>query len=742
MNAKTNSSISSVWIPCLTAFAVSAGLMALELVAGRLLARQMGSSLYTWTSIIGVILLGMTLGAWIGGRWADRAASSRLLSRLLLGTAMSCVVAGILRFQIPQWQWLLYFPWSAQVVINMAVLWLVPSCLMGMTTPILAKVALEGGLASGRTLGLFYACGAAGSIAGTFAAGFWLISWLGAEGTLWSVVALLTVMAIGYRPRQRSAYGWSAALAVAIGLAYAPYPWARIIAEELYLREPFDAKVLYQDETPYCLVRVVQKTKIPDRRSFMQDKLMHSMVDMDNVGDLLYSYTKIYDSWTKALAGSRTAPKMMVIGGGGYVFPRYLQQQWPQSPIEVVEIDKGVTRAAQEAFGLDPDSPIRTISLDARNFVEDQVRRRRQSPEAFVPYDFIYEDAINDYSVPYPLVTREFNEKIHQILSDDGYYMVNLIDIYDVGRFVGSMIQTLRQTFAFVQVMTDFEQLLSARRTFVLIAGNKPPSGGPGWIPQDLSDPGMYWNLTPAQVDSLCAAAGGMVLTDDFAPVENLMAPVVGRDALSKLAKKFVQDARQQFLQNRQAEGLELLQKAIRTSPLALATAYDDMAVLQMEQGRYQQAITILDTIIDFNHQHGDRLNIAGVYLNKGLILKQWGQSAKALECLTKAEQDLRKSYAVDPYVFQILTQLGNCLVELGKTADAEPFFRKAIALEPDDWSAYLYLAACLDMLHRPAEAAEVLRQGLYQVRTFRGGVGADQLKALLRKIETRAKSS
>jgi spermidine synthase len=124
----------------------------------------------------------------------------------------------------------------------------------------------------------------------------------------------------------------------------------------------------------------------------------------------------------------------MAIGGGGYVFPRYIEKVWPGSRIDVIEIDPDVTRAAMQAFGLAKNTTINSIHMDARNYV-DKLLDEKQSGREVPQYDFIYGDAFNDLSPPFQLVTREFNEKLSAILSDDGAYMINLVDIFDSGLF-------------------------------------------------------------------------------------------------------------------------------------------------------------------------------------------------------------------------------------------------------------------------------------------------------------------
>src|SRR2546426_2343126 len=71
-------------------FVSSCCALILELVAGRMLAPYVGVSLYTWTSIIGVVLAGISLGNWLGGRYADGGASDRRLGSLfLIGGALT-----------------------------------------------------------------------------------------------------------------------------------------------------------------------------------------------------------------------------------------------------------------------------------------------------------------------------------------------------------------------------------------------------------------------------------------------------------------------------------------------------------------------------------------------------------------------------------------------------------------------------------------------------------------------------
>src|SRR5258706_12822753 len=63
--------------------------LAVELVGARLLGNVFGTSNLVWANIIGLILVYLTAGYFIGGRWADRSASPRTFYSLLLWAAFT-----------------------------------------------------------------------------------------------------------------------------------------------------------------------------------------------------------------------------------------------------------------------------------------------------------------------------------------------------------------------------------------------------------------------------------------------------------------------------------------------------------------------------------------------------------------------------------------------------------------------------------------------------------------------------
>ena len=156
------------------AFLSSLCIMILELVASRLVARHVGASLTVWTSVIGIMLAGICLGNVLGGRLADRVEPSQGVGPLFaLGTflTLACLWVNAYAGVIPDVESL---PWLRTILV-VIVDFLIPTTVLGMVGPVVAKMAVEQSANSGSAVGNVYFSGAVGSIVGTFVAGFYLI---------------------------------------------------------------------------------------------------------------------------------------------------------------------------------------------------------------------------------------------------------------------------------------------------------------------------------------------------------------------------------------------------------------------------------------------------------------------------------------------------------------------------------------------------------------------------------------
>jgi tetratricopeptide (TPR) repeat protein len=431
-----------------------------------------------------------------------------------------------------------------------------------------------------------------------------------------------------------------------------------------------------------------------------------------------------------------------VIGGGGYVFPRYLKTVWPTSAVDVVEIDPGVTRAARAAFGLDDRAGLRTINLDARNYV-DQLLRQEPAGGSPQQYDFIYEDAINDYSVPFQLVTQEFNEKIARLLTDDGLYLVNLIDTYENGQFAGAVLHTLEQTFPCVYVISNRTHLPSVRDTFVVAASkqrfdaaNLLAAGG---------KQNRFWLLDDTEEDHLKSQCGYTILTDDYAPVENMLAPVVREGAREKLGLKHLQKAQELQAEGNLRQGqpgaaalyeqsIAEYREAVALNPSMGIKAFNEIGMMCVAQGRLDEAVAAFRQAIRAHAEAGGRQTaVAPVHMNLGILFGRMNRPKEAKEELAKAAEWFRTDLAENPNSVSAWDSLGDTLAILKDFKGASNAFAKAAALEPQNPAHYEKLARSLEFQGRYAEALDAART---QVRLLQELGRPDLAKRLGEYIE------
>jgi spermidine synthase len=274
-------------------------------------------------------------------------------------------------------------------------------------------------------------------------------------------------------------------------------------------------------ETNYFCIKVEEQEKGGQAvRVLVLDRLVHSYTSIDDPTHLVYGYERVYAEATEYLSQQVDHPlRALFIGGGGYTFPRYMEALYPDSQIDVVEIDPGVTQIAYDALGLSADTEIASYNQDARMFVEREPDQQ---------YDLIMGDAFNDFSVPYHLTTLEFNERVHAWLAPNGMYIVNIID-GGRGHFLRAYVRTMQRTFAHVYMAPTIEDWqTSVRSTFVIIGTDQALDreklqtidAGDGYaqLSQQL--------VSQAELDALIQEGQQVLLTDRYAPVDQMLAAV------------------------------------------------------------------------------------------------------------------------------------------------------------------------------------------------------------------------
>lgn len=485
----------AVWAP-LFAFVGSGCLLVLELVAARLVAPDLGVSLYTWTSVIGVVLAGVSLGNFLGGRIGDRWPRRSVLAWVYLaGAATTALVLVVSRYTeslaLPSSS-----PAMVQVLWVVSVLFFVPSTVLGVPTPILTRLSLRSVAGSARVVGRIQAAAALGSITGTFLTGFGLISWFGVRQVIAGVAFVLLVLSLcAAVPRSLLSIGMTVLVA------------AGILAAGVTAKSPCTR------ESDYFCIRVVPVAADESGRSSQQlelylDRLLHSTVDRSNPANLGYGYEESYARALRELNPDGKPFDAFFVGGGGFVFPRFVQGAYGARST-VAEIDPEVTQVARERLGLEPSERMRIVTDDARRVLAAAPSKEK--------YDVVFGDAFNDFAVPHHLTTREFHRLVADHLTDDGVYLMNLVDGVHHD-FLRSELATLRETFSDVGVFIPASGWppLGDRDTFVIVAANRP-------LPAELP-------LVPAEgIAPFLDGGRKVILTDDHAPVDQMLAPVFSR---------------------------------------------------------------------------------------------------------------------------------------------------------------------------------------------------------------------
>ena len=325
-------------------FVTSVCVMTLELTASRLIGKHVGSSLYTWTSVIGVVLAGITLGNWLGGWLADRYNRNRSLAWMYLLGSVSCgnvLWLDQLVGTIPRPD---AFSWPAWIVTVVALIFVLPALALGATSPLVASMAIDRSSKTGSTVGNVYAWGALGSIVGTFLTGFYLIDVWGTRsiiGFTATTLAILAIIVVGAGRTFRTAVvlGWlqllcwllllatcnnqaMASVGLTLGkclslsesrnkaimtqdswLTYSGYVGDKLHELGLLLRLRDDPLNKYHDESNYSDI-LINDTEVNEKsvKMLKLDKLIHSYYDPLDPTSLHYEYERVYAAVTKKVA--------------------------------------------------------------------------------------------------------------------------------------------------------------------------------------------------------------------------------------------------------------------------------------------------------------------------------------------------------------------------------------------------------------------------------------------------------
>lgn len=494
----------------ISVFLCGALVMILEMVGARVLAPHVGTSAIVWTSLIGVVLACLALGAWAGGKFADKKLSIRGLAMTMLAAGLGCAltafcnqgIGSLITSKISN----LYIAAVAAAICIFAL----PAFFFGMITPYVVRLRMASIDTAGATVGRLYALSTAGSILGTFLGGFILISWLASSTILWGVACsmlLLSLANFSLKPLPRIAL-----LALFVFLA-----WQDHVYEERLVANGSPMII----ETPYNTIRIMEgedraRGNAKVRLLATDPGYTQSGMLIDDPDELYFNYTRYYALGPKFVPNAKS---VLMLGGGGYSVPKWLLSSKSGMPdslqVNVVELDPVMTALASKIFALPNDRRLSIHHEDARSFLNTQTKQ----------YDLVFVDVFNShYSIPFHMGTLEAAKAMRRAVAPGGALLMNIISAVEGedGRVFQSIWQALDKEFAETRIYCVGNPLRpdQVQNLMVVAFADKPDPAvtGTSWravSPDAREVEAMETRLYTKPVEVLVPP-----LEDDFAPVE------------------------------------------------------------------------------------------------------------------------------------------------------------------------------------------------------------------------------
>ena len=499
-------------------FISGAVLMALEIVGSRVLAPYFGNSIFVWGSLISVVLAALSLGYYWGGWLSERSPS---FARLLVLLLIPGVLIFLLPFIYPAINYSIAeadFGSRLNPLIASTIFFLFPGVFLGTISPYAIRLAATTLSTVGSTAGSLYALSTCGSIFGTLFTAFYLIPAIGVSNIIHSLGMTLVLLALFLWPFVRFRLdkvkkGFRVAktvvtlvLLTAVCGTLTPPVWARV-------------KILWEKDSFYHHIRVEEDE---EARYLYFDRTLQSAMNLDDPTTLRLLYSR-YTSL--GLAFRPDAKKALIIGLGGGSIPKKYNKEFPFLEIDVAEIDPEVIQVAKKYFLLKEGKNLRVHAQDGRLFLTRTSQR----------YDLILLDAYYTDAIPFHLTTREFFQTADQKLTPNGIVVANIIGAVTGpgGKITRSVVKTLREIFPQIYIFPTRganSSYLDVIQNVIVIATRDRQRIDIREITKRAAALGR--DLFPSSIRDIAASYHDAklpddvpVLTDDYAPTDNLLHP-------------------------------------------------------------------------------------------------------------------------------------------------------------------------------------------------------------------------
>jgi spermidine synthase len=497
----------------------------IEITATRMLAPFFGNSIFTISSVIGIVLAALGVGYYLGGLLSDRRPSAVWFFSLIVIAGFSVLLLQFLNaVLLPGIAYSLSLI-NGPLIISLLMFFL-PALFLAMLSPFAITLlhACEADKGVGKAAGSVFFWSTLGSIAGSLGTGFVLIPHWGI-GNIVVGVGLVLVLLGGLgllmtRKLPKIVPVGVALLGLISGIALRHDAMAdgRSVV--------FAADGLYE--------RIVIRD-IPLRgrtaRVLLQDRNVSGGLYLDD-GSMAFDYTKYFDLYRLFIPELKTA---LAIGGGAYNVPRSILHDSPRAIVDVAEIDPSLHALALRYFDLPDDARLRNHVIDGRRFLHDTAER----------YDLIFSDAYRSFiSAPPQFATVEFFRLAKGRLKENGVLIANFYGSLapDTRWTIYSMFRTMRAAFPQVYVIATASSGSEELQNFIFIGHNAPSPDTRTDLRRAAAIKFAHPMLKDIAALELRAADAVLdaypVLTDDFAPVEYYAANAIRRyDAISRKAR-------------------------------------------------------------------------------------------------------------------------------------------------------------------------------------------------------------
>jgi spermidine synthase len=481
--------------------------LAVELSASRLLGNYFGSSNLVWASIIGLVLIYLTIGYTLGGKLADRHPQIERFFGILAWAALligviPLVSRPILRFSSQAFDFMQLGPLLGSF-IAVLILFSAPVILLGTASPFAIRLAMENKASSGSLSGKIYAISTLGSFIGTFLPVLWLIPAIGTYRTFVTLSASLLVVAM---------LGLWKTGSVQTAIKYLWMPILLVLISTIGLSglDKTSQGLIYETESAYNYIQVLEIDGMRYLR-LNEGQGIHSQYKA--------GVANYHGAWEYVMAAPFIKPdacdlnaikRIAIIGLAAGTSAREAITVFPQVMVDGFEIDPKVTEVGNLFF--DMQDPKLNVFLEDGRWGLTKSKNR---------YDVVSIDAFHPPYIPWHLTTREFFQEVRDKLTPDGVLVLNIVRMADNRQLVNSLVMTLKQVFPSVMI-TDipgfFNSIVFASvqpTTPLSVVRNYQCLAQKGGTPQVVLD-----TLETTLINIQPEPASGTLFTDDRAPVE------------------------------------------------------------------------------------------------------------------------------------------------------------------------------------------------------------------------------